>query len=406
MAFVIDNRYWNNDLTVKNNNNGMDLMGIGTAVSGIAGAIGTGVAANKNLKAVRETNAANLALAREQNDWNMMMWNKENEYNSPAAKLARLQAAGLNPLFYGLDGAGTASSLQSADLANQQAPQLDAGAIGSSMSNLTSSLFNAAQIEIQKKQIALRDKELDIRDRELAAKIPGYTAVAEKDTEAAKLLAKQAANEEKRGKIMDQEYDNAVKDGVIKDNQAAVLKAQKDNIIKATQLVEEQITTEKSKQALNYGLTNEAYSRAKLNDAERKTIDAVREDTVRKAAAEADIAENEAKEIIERINLIVAQTDKTKVDAELARLEVELTKRYGDAERVAKIFAVASQGIENLVDAGVKLAGAIVTGGASGALQSSGSNSSPVYKSQTSRSDQYGWNQSPNSPVNTVINPW
>lgn len=49
-----------------------------------------------------------------QNAWNYEMWQKQNEYNSPSAQLERLRDAGLNPLFYGLDGTGNASELTAA----------------------------------------------------------------------------------------------------------------------------------------------------------------------------------------------------------------------------------------------------------------------------------------------------
>lgn len=49
-----------------------------------------------------------------QNAWNMEMWQKENEYNTPAAQVQRLRDAGLNPLYYGLDGTGNANALESA----------------------------------------------------------------------------------------------------------------------------------------------------------------------------------------------------------------------------------------------------------------------------------------------------
>ena len=48
-----------------------------------------------------------------QNDWSLMMWNKTNEYNSPINQIARLENAGLNPLYYGLDGS-SANALESA----------------------------------------------------------------------------------------------------------------------------------------------------------------------------------------------------------------------------------------------------------------------------------------------------
>ena len=48
-----------------------------------------------------------------QNEWSLNMWNRTNAYNAPSAQLARLRAAGLNPLYYGLDGT-SANGLESA----------------------------------------------------------------------------------------------------------------------------------------------------------------------------------------------------------------------------------------------------------------------------------------------------
>lgn len=49
-----------------------------------------------------------------QNAWNYEQWLRENEYNTPTAQVERLREAGLNPLFYGLDGTGNAGDLSSA----------------------------------------------------------------------------------------------------------------------------------------------------------------------------------------------------------------------------------------------------------------------------------------------------
>lgn len=55
---------------------------------------------------VQQTNSANA--------WNEKMWHETNEYNTPENQVQRLQDAGLNPLYYGLDGqtAGGVSAVQ------------------------------------------------------------------------------------------------------------------------------------------------------------------------------------------------------------------------------------------------------------------------------------------------------
>lgn len=77
-----------------------------------------------NYRSQQKTNEANLNLAKQQNDWNIQQWNRENEYNSPVNQIKLLQEAGLNPNLYE-QGSATSNSIQSADLANQEAPQLD-----------------------------------------------------------------------------------------------------------------------------------------------------------------------------------------------------------------------------------------------------------------------------------------
>ncbi len=87
-----------------------------------AGAVGSGWQAANINSANRKWNEEQAQKQRDystemmnaQNAWNLEMWRKENEYNTPEAQLQRLRDAGLNPLYYGLDGTGNAGSLQSA----------------------------------------------------------------------------------------------------------------------------------------------------------------------------------------------------------------------------------------------------------------------------------------------------
>lgn len=61
-----------------------------------------------------------------QNAWNLEMWNKTNEYNNPTNQLQRLRDAGLNPLYFGLDGssAGGLTSAQPLGYERAKAPNL------------------------------------------------------------------------------------------------------------------------------------------------------------------------------------------------------------------------------------------------------------------------------------------
>lgn len=134
---------------------------IGSALGGIAGAIGSGIASRRYLKGVRETNATNKELAERQNQWNLDQWHRqnaynegrwdiENEYNSPAAQVARLKAAGLNPNMMSGNPAASgevrADTLQSADLANQQAAGMSNPLSEGAVANLSSGLLAMAQV--------------------------------------------------------------------------------------------------------------------------------------------------------------------------------------------------------------------------------------------------------------------
>lgn len=87
-------------------------------ISGAAalGAAGTSAAAQSSMnKKTREFNKEEAEKQRlwaermynESNAWNYEMWQKEMEYNTPANQVQRLRDAGLNPMYYGLDGNST-----------------------------------------------------------------------------------------------------------------------------------------------------------------------------------------------------------------------------------------------------------------------------------------------------------
>ena len=94
---------------------------IGAAAS-VIGAGTSAVAQSSLNKKTREFNREEAEKQRlwsekmynEQNAWNYEMWLKQNEYNTPDAQVQRLRDAGLNPLYYGLDGssAGDLSAAQ------------------------------------------------------------------------------------------------------------------------------------------------------------------------------------------------------------------------------------------------------------------------------------------------------
>lgn len=195
-----------------NNISNMDILGIGTAISGIASAAANMYGAKKQLKATQETNAANAALAAQQNQWNIEQWNRENEYNSTSAQLQRWMAAGLNPnTFAGVARPVEASSVQSADLANQQVPD-----IGQYYANIGNSIqqmqAQANDYILNKRSQELKSRELDIQDK-LAEARAREVGAREKEVDSfLKVNEQKVKNLEKEGKLTDKQVEKIDQD--------------------------------------------------------------------------------------------------------------------------------------------------------------------------------------------------
>ena len=65
---------------------------------------------DRNDKSAEEQRDWSERMFDKQNEWSLNMWNKQNEYNSPSAQVQRLRDAGLNPLYYGLDGSSAGAA--------------------------------------------------------------------------------------------------------------------------------------------------------------------------------------------------------------------------------------------------------------------------------------------------------
>lgn len=147
------------------------LGGIISAVGSLAGGAiskaGSDAAARASLQATRETNAANLKLAQYQNDWNVAQWNRQNAYNTPLAQRQRYEEAGINPYFaLGNINSGSAQSLMSADMANQQSgteafnmKAVGSQQLGASIANASSQFLNAQYQQEQTKALQIQNTE-------------------------------------------------------------------------------------------------------------------------------------------------------------------------------------------------------------------------------------------------------
>lgn len=102
------------------------LIGAGAA---IGSAVIGGVAQGSMNRATRKFNAEQAEIQRDWNEkmwqetnaWNLEQWDRTNEYNSPEQQVNRLREAGLNPLYYGLDGTSANSFEASQPLGYERA---------------------------------------------------------------------------------------------------------------------------------------------------------------------------------------------------------------------------------------------------------------------------------------------
>lgn len=85
---------------------------LSSVVNGAAGLIGQAAQFGFERSEAEKQREWNENMQDKQNAWTLDMWNKQNEYNSPVMQVQRLQEAGLNPAYFGLDGS-SASNVQS-----------------------------------------------------------------------------------------------------------------------------------------------------------------------------------------------------------------------------------------------------------------------------------------------------
>lgn len=151
---------------------------IGSIAGSAIGAIGQGNLNRKNRKFAEEQSEKQRQwsekMFQETNAWNLEQWNRENEYNSPLNQVQRLRDAGLNPLYYGLDGNGNASALESAQplgyeqasLVGQQNPFSNFGDIATKVAQIaniqadTAKKNNENLTETQRREKLVADIEV------------------------------------------------------------------------------------------------------------------------------------------------------------------------------------------------------------------------------------------------------
>lgn len=131
--------------------NGSDFLGslanfiqnpIGQTVGSIGSSLINMFAEDRRAQIQREWSEK---MADKANQFSLDMWNRTNEYNDPANQVQRLRDAGLNPLFYGLDGNST-NAFESAQ-ANSYERASNPNGIANPFAAGLSAMAQKAQIE-------------------------------------------------------------------------------------------------------------------------------------------------------------------------------------------------------------------------------------------------------------------
>lgn len=188
------------------------------AIAGAVGAAGAGLLSagasvantlitnNFNKKEAEKQREWNEEMMDKQNEWSLNMWNKTNEYNTPEAQVQRLRDAGLNPLYYGLDGS-SANGLESAQPLGYERASM------SGMDNPVAAGLGAyTQMKSLQKDIELKNAQIDKLGAETEnTKLDNTFKERIMD---AKVEEQQLENDIKRGqvKINEQELANKIQE--------------------------------------------------------------------------------------------------------------------------------------------------------------------------------------------------
>lgn len=135
---------------------------LGSAIGSISQAVQNKRVLDYNREEAEKQRAWNEKMYNEQNAWNLEMWNKTNEYNSPQQQVNRLRDAGLNPLFYGLDGS-SANAMSSAQPLGYERAQAEnqPNPFGNTARDMASATGLGLQGMSLKKDIELKNAQID-----------------------------------------------------------------------------------------------------------------------------------------------------------------------------------------------------------------------------------------------------
>ena len=245
------------------------------------------VTAGINYANQQAINRSNERMNRENNEYNLRLWQMNNEYNTPANQRRRMEEAGFNPnLMYGSMSPGNSSAPAQSESHYNNAPQLaDFGtAIGNAYQIYKQSQLMDKQIEAQD----LINKGQDIKNKQEAKNLGWMDERRYEEQRAADDVSKSMASQLSIDEFTKREISHRI----------VLLRSQK-NLTDA----------EAAHQLLENNLFNETF------DAQ-----------VRKAFAEADLTEQQFKNLKQQLKNMIAECAVLTAQGQMLKFDVEFIK--------------------------------------------------------------------------------
>lgn len=318
-------------------------------------------------------------------NWNMMLY--QNQYNSPSEQVKRLEEAGLNPLFYLANNAGTIPAAQGGQAQGHQMT----GKNGS-LENLlqAANTVNAAVgTGAQMRKIA-NDYEVQSTKNDIDA----YNAATQRKLVDAQIPKIQAEEDYYNYYLMpktqreiaqiDKQIDLLVKDGLIKDEQVNQIKAQTDQLRALESYYYSQVSLNYTQEQVNHALV-------KYYGSQGAYYNAIADPMARELEERAGFNKENARKVSHEATKAIWEGD-------ILSFQSYLLHNYGKVKYIGEILdiyadagAKGTQALLNALDFGV----GIGTAGASrvlpGMRQSPGSMGSYLGNSTTSTRNPIGF---------------
>lgn len=292
----------------------MPWQALATLGGGIIGAFGQHATNRQNMRIAQMNNQYNRMMMQEQNKWNLDHWHRMNAYNDPSEQRKRLEKAGINPaIALGSISPGQAEALTSAGASPAETPQLSNAMqpLADGITNSMNQYLQAKGLEAQVRKTQAETDAINIDNKTRAdinentkesGKLDNQLKSEQISSTVWERLRSQGLYEyekqELSARILNTEKDTAVKESQrllnmfdlehIKPAQRKLMQVQAQHTYQAIALMIQQGQVLKSQIPLLGAQLAKTMADTAQVQANTKTIDAVRDYSVKKLEQEFD----------------------------------------------------------------------------------------------------------------------